>query len=344
MSGEVLVVPMRAALCGSDCPRVSIVVPVYEEEDSIPPLVAEIEAAMDDCAMPFEILIVDDGSRDRTAHVLREQAASHPSLKVLTLARNYGQSTALQAGFDHARGEFIVTLDGDLQNDPSEIPRLLKILLDDPDIDAISGWRFDRQDGAFLRVWPSRIANALISRVTGVALHDYGCALKAYRRDIIDNLRLYGEMHRFIPALAAETGGRVIEVPVGHRARVHGRSKYGLSRTFRVILDLLWITFLMRFLQRPLHAFGGVGLALLLTGGGLLAMLAFEKLVLGEAIGGRPLLLLASLMVLVGVQFIGTGLIGEVLTRIYHEPAGRRQYRLRGAGQPGRQEATAEGD
>jgi len=310
-------------------PAVSIVIPVYNEAENLRDLVDQVQQAMDAQPRSYELLLVDDGSRDGSRALLRELAAARPWLRPLSLIRNYGQSTALQAGFDHARGDFIVTLDGDLQNDPMEIPRLLALLDADPDIDVVSGWRKERHDKALTRKLPSRIANQIISAVTGVHLHDYGCALKAYRRDVIANLRLYGEMHRFIPALAVEAGGRLVEVPVRHRPRTRGQSKYGLGRVGRVVLDLMWVKFLMRFLQRPLHAFGGVGLALLAPGLALLAWLAFDKVVLGHDIGGRPLLLLGVLLALVGGQLVATGLIGEVLTRIYHEPHGRRQYGLR---------------
>lgn len=310
-------------------PAVSIVIPVYNEAENLRDLVVQVKAAMASQPRSFELLLVDDGSRDGSRALLRELASENDWLRPLSLIRNYGQSTALQAGFDHARGEFIVTLDGDLQNDPVEIPRLLALLDADPDVDVVSGWRKDRQDKALTRRLPSLIANQVISTVTGVHLHDYGCALKAYRREVIANLRLYGEMHRFIPALAAEAGGRVVEVPVLHHARTRGVSKYGLGRIGRVVLDLMWVKFLMRFLQRPLHAFGGLGLALLVPGLAMLAWLAFDKLALGNDIGGRPLLMLGVLLALMGVQLVATGLIGEVLTRIYHEPRGRRQYGLR---------------
>jgi glycosyltransferase involved in cell wall biosynthesis len=315
-------------------PAVSIVVPVYNEAENLHDLVDEVQQAMAAQPRSYELLLVDDGSRDGSRALLRELASTRPWLRPLSLIRNYGQSTALQAGFDHARGDYIVTLDGDLQNDPAEIPRLLALLDADPEIDVVSGWRRERHDKALTRRLPSRIANRIISAVTGVHLHDYGCALKAYRRDVIANLRLYGEMHRFIPALAVEAGGRLVEVPVRHRPRTRGQSKYGLGRVGRVLLDLMWVKFLMRFLQRPLHAFGGLGLALLAPGAAMLAWLAFDKLVLGNDIGGRPLLMLGVLLALVGVQLVATGLIGEVLTRIYHEPHGRRQYGLRDDGVP----------
>jgi glycosyltransferase involved in cell wall biosynthesis len=258
-------------------------------------------------------------------------AATRPWLRPLFLIRNYGQSAALQAGFDHARGEIIVTLDGDLQNDPDDIPRLLDLLDERQDVDVISGWRKDRQDRAVSRKLPSMIANRIISKVTGVPLHDYGCALKLYRASVIGDLKLYGELHRFIPALAAEVGAHIIEVPVNHHPRTRGTSKYGIDRTVRVVLDLLWIKFLLRFLHRPMHAFGGVGIAMMFVGFATLAYLAFDKLALGHSIGGRPLLLLGVLLALIGVQMLATGLLGELLIRIYHEPEGRPQYVLRTA-------------
>lgn len=316
-------------------PAVSVVVPVFNEQDNLTDLVDQIEAALAPLAAAgrgFELLLVDDGSTDATRGLLAELAATRPWLRPLTLIRNYGQSTALQAGFDHARGEYLVTLDGDLQNDPAEIPRLVAMLDADPTLDAVSGWRRERQDRALSRKLPSWLANRLISSVTGVRLHDYGCALKAYRRSIVDNLRLYGEMHRFIPALAVEAGARIVEVPVRHRARTRGQSKYGIDRAVRVALDLMWVKFMMRFLQRPLHAFGGVGMALLLPGLAILAWLAVDKIAFGASIGGRPLLLLGVLLALMGVQLVAAGVIGELITRVYHEPQGRRQYLLRTVG------------
>jgi glycosyltransferase involved in cell wall biosynthesis len=315
--------PLRAAT------QVSVVIPVYNEEANVRELVERVGAAMQRSARTFELICVDDGSRDRSAAVLDELTAERPWLKPLYLIRNYGQSAALQAGFDAAQGEIIVTLDGDLQNDPDDVPALLDLLDARPEIDVISGWRRDRQDRTVSRKLPSAAANSLISRVTGVKLHDYGCALKLYRADIIRGLRLYGELHRFIPALAAEVGANIVEVPVRHHARTRGVSKYGIDRTFRVLLDLLWIKFLMRFLHRPLQAFGGVGLAFGAAGFLILAWLTFDKLVMGAEIGGRPLLLLGVLLALIGVQLVATGLIGELLTRIYHEPQGRPQYLLR---------------
>jgi len=309
--------------------QVSVVIPVYNEEANVGELVERVGTALQRSSRTFELICVDDGSRDRTAAALESLAATRPWLKPLYLIRNYGQSAALQAGFDAAQGEIVATLDGDLQNDPDDIPELLDMLDARPDIDVISGWRKERQDRTVSRKLPSMAANALISKVTGVQLHDYGCALKVYRADIIRGLRLYGELHRFIPALAAEVGAKIVEVPVRHHARTRGVSKYGIDRTFRVLLDLLWIKFLMRFLHRPLQAFGGVGLGFGAAGFAILAWLTAEKIAFGQAIGGRPLLLFGVLLMLIGVQLIATGVIGELLTRIYHEPQGRAQYILR---------------
>lgn len=315
-------------------PQVSIVIPIYNEAENLPELVQRVHDALAPSGRSFELICIDDGSRDGSARILADLAAERPWLRPVFLIRNYGQSTALQAGFDIAEGDYVVTLDGDLQNDPLDVPRLLDHLDANPDIDAISGWRKERQDAAVSRKLPSRIANGLISRVTGVPLHDYGCALKLYRARIIRDLRLYGELHRFIPALAAEVGAKIVEMPVTHHARTRGVSKYGIDRTFRVLLDLLWIKFMLRFLHRPIHAFGGVGLSLGVIGGLVLAWLTIDKLVFGHDIGGRPLLLLGVMLVLIGVQLVATGVLGEMLTRIYHEPQGRPQYVTRSAPRP----------
>jgi glycosyltransferase involved in cell wall biosynthesis len=321
-------------------PHVSVVIPIYNEEENLPELVERVGAALATGARSFEVILIDDGSRDDSAAILAELAASRAWLRPLYLIRNYGQSAALQAGFDAARGEIIVTLDGDLQNDPADIPRLLQMFDERPDIDMISGWRKARQDRTLSRKIPSMIANRVISRVTGVRLHDYGCALKLYRAQVIRDLKLYGEQHRFIPALAAEVGARIVEVPVSHHPRTRGASKYGIDRTVRVVLDLLWIKFMMRFLHRPMHAFGGVGVLLLALGVVILGWLAFDKLALGHDIGGRPLLMLGVLLSLIGGQLLATGVLGELLTRIYHEPQGRPQYVLREGPRPRRPSDT----
>jgi len=316
---------------------------MYDEAENLELLVTRVEAALAPTGRAFELICVDDGSRDATPALLADLAVERPWLRPIHLMRNYGQSAALQAGFDAARGDTVVTLDGDLQNDPADIPRLLDMLDADPGIDVISGWRRGRRDRALSRRLPSAIANRIVSRVTGVRLHDYGCALKVYRAEVVRDLRLYGELHRFIPALAADVGARIVEVPVQHHPRIHGRSKYGLDRTVRVVLDLLWIRFLMRFLHRPLQAFGGIGMLLLGAGGLTLGYLAVDKLVFGHAIGGRPLLLLGVMLVLMAVQLIAAGVLGELLTRIYHEPQGRPHYRVRplsmARGRPSRRSA-----
>lgn len=307
---------------------VSIVIPIYNEEDNLRDLVARVGEAMSSSGFSFELICVDDGSRDRSAVVLRDLAAATPWLKPRYLMRNYGQTAALQAGFDAVEGRYTVTLDGDLQNDPLDIPELIRTLETRSDINMISGWRKARQDAALKRKLPSMIANRLIAKVTGVTLHDYGCALKAYRTELVRRIRLYGELHRFIPVLAFEAGAKILEVPVRHHARTKGVSKYGIDRTFRVILDLLLMKFMLRYLHRPLHFFGGAGLWMLPPGLLICAYMTALKL-LGESIGGRPLLLLGVMLVLMGAQLVGLGLLGEILIRVYHEPEGREQYRLR---------------
>ncbi len=309
-------------------PEVSIVIPMYNEVESLRDLVDRVGQAMRPTGRSFELIAVDDGSRDGTPILLQALAADHAWLRPVCLARNYGQSSALQAGFDRVRGRYVVTLDADLQNDPLDIPALLERLDADIDLDMISGWRQQRQDKALSRRLPSLLANRLISWSTGVKLHDYGCALKAYRREIIDRIRLYGELHRFIPSLARDAGAHIAEVPVRHHARAKGQSKYGIDRTFRVLLDLVLVVFFMRYRQRPLHAFGGLGLWLAAPGLLIMAWLLVAKLA-GGSIGGRPLLIAGVMLVLMGIQLIVAGLIGEMMMRIYHEGAGGAQYHLR---------------
>jgi glycosyltransferase involved in cell wall biosynthesis len=275
----------------------------------------------------FELVLVDDGSVDATASVLAQLADVTPELVAVLLRRNYGQTAAMAAGFDASCGELIVTLDGDLQNDPADIPLLLERLGEG--FDLVSGWRHQRQDGALNRLLPSKIANRLIARVTGVKLHDYGCSLKAYRREVIADMNLYGELHRFLPALAFIEGARITEVKVQHHARRFGRSKYGLDRTFRVLMDLLTVTFMKRFLTRPMHVFGlgglvGIGAGLLIA-----LYLSYAKVVLNQDIGTRPLLMVAVLAILTGVQLFCFGLLAELQMRTYHESQGRPIYRVR---------------
>jgi glycosyltransferase involved in cell wall biosynthesis len=274
-----------------------------------------------------EILVVDDGSTDRSAALLTALAADEPRLRVVRLARNYGQTAALAAGIEHARGEILVSIDGDRQNDPADIPRVLEALTDD--VDVVNGWRVSRQDPWLTRRLPSQVANRLISMVTGTRLHDYGCTMRAMRASIARELRLYGEQHRFIPALAAEVGARVVELPVRHRPRTAGRSKYGLSRTLRVMLDLLTVKFLSGYATRPIHLFGLVGLFCALGGLGLVGVLGFQRIVLGVPLADRPIVLLGILMLVVGVQFVSIGLLGEMLVRTYHESQTKPVYRVR---------------
>lgn len=310
--------------------EVSVVIPVYNERENLPDLVNRVDAALREAAVSWELICVDDGSSDGSGPLLARLARANPQLHPIWLKRNYGQSTAMQAGFDAARGRVIITLDGDLQNDPADIPRLLKMLDANPEVDIISGWRKKRQDAFILRKFPSMLANRLISKVTGVRLRDYGCSLKLYRREALQNVKLYGELHRFVPALAKEFGARVMETEVMHHPRLRGVSKYSIDRTIRVLLDLMWVKFLLRFLHRPMHAFGGVGLALFIPGMLALAYLSGLKLFTGADIGGRPLLLLGVMFSLMGAQFLGMGILGEILIRIWHEPT-RSQYLLKEA-------------
>ncbi len=309
--------------------RVSLIAPIFNEYENLPDLVNRVESVMLEQAQSWEFICVDDGSRDGSDKLLKELAATRPWLRPLFLRRNYGQSTAMQAGFDAARGEVLVTIDGDMQNDPADIPRLLSMLDARPEIDIISGWRRHRKDKAMSRKLPSLIANGLISKVTGVRLHDYGCSLKLYRREAVRYVKIYGELHRFIPALAHEYGARVMEAEVNHFPRTRGVSKYGIDRTIRVLLDLIWVKFMLRFLHRPLHAFGGVGAAMFFPGLLILAYLAGHKLFSHADIGGRPLLQMGMMFTLMGANFIGMGILGELLTRIWHEPGGKAQYLLR---------------
>ena len=308
-------------------PDVSVVIPLYNEADSVTPLVGELVGVLDGLGRSSEVVVVDDGSTDGSFERLSALAATEPRLRILRLARNYGQTAALSAGIEHARAPVIVSMDADLQNDPADVPRLLAALADD--VDVVNGWRSPRRDPWFTRRLPSQLANWLISLVTGTALHDYGCTLRVMRTSVARELSLYGEMHRFIPALAADIGARVTEVPVHHRPRMHGRSKYGLSRTLRVMLDLLTVKFLSGFSTRPIQLFGVVGLLCAVPGIALTAELGFERIVLGVRLGGRPIVLLAILLVVVGVQFVSLGLLGEMLVRTYHESQRKPVYRVR---------------
>ena len=313
-------------MSSASVPELSIVVPLFNEEESLPLLVEKLLLALRPLGRSFELVLVDDGSSDRTADVLRQQAAGAPELVAVLLRRNYGQTAAMAAGFDASRGRLIVTLDGDLQNDPADIPMLWGRL--EEGYDLVSGWRHQRQDHAVSRLLPSKIANALIARVTGVRLHDYGCSLKAYRRELVEDMNLYGELHRFLPALAFIEGARIAEVKVNHNARQFGQSKYGIDRTFRVLMDLFTVWFMKRFLTRPMYVFGFGGLSAMGIGALLSAYLLAVKLG-GAEIGNRPLLLVAVLALITGVQLFCFGLLSEVQMRTYHESQGRPIYRIR---------------
>ena len=307
--------------------QLSIVVPMYNEAECVAPLMTRLREVLTAYGRSYEVLLVDDGSNDGTTQAILAAERSDERVRGIFLARNYGQSTAMQAGFDAARGDMVVTMDGDLQNDPADIPRLIR-LIEDRNVDVVSGWRQDRQDDPLRKLF-SRLANRLISRMTGVRLNDYGCSLKVYRRELLVRTRLYGELHRFLPALLSEVGAEIVEVPVVHHPRRFGSSKYGLDRTMRVVLDLLLVMFFRRYIQRPLHVFGGAGLMCIVPGGLVLTYLALLKLLTGASIGGRPLLSLGVLLVVVGVVLIGQGLLGELTGRLLHEAGGRAQYHLK---------------
>lgn len=316
----------------SGVPAVSVVAPIYNEVESLPHLIEAIASTLTSAGLSYEIICVDDGSTDGSVELLKQLAQNRSDLKAVLLRRNYGQTPAMAAGFNYARGGAIVTLDADLQNDPVDIPRLLAKL--DEGYDLVSGWRKNRQDAAVTRLLPSKIANWLIARVTGVDLHDYGCSLKAYRAELVADMNLYGELHRFLPALAYIEGAKIAEMPVLHHARQYGRSKYGLGRTFRVVMDLLTIWFMKKFLTRPMHVFGWFGLISIVSGTVLGGYLTFLKLGLGQSIGHRPLLILAVVLLLAGVQLFSFGLLAELLMRTYHESQGRPIYRVREVVEP----------
>jgi glycosyltransferase involved in cell wall biosynthesis len=304
-------------------PEISVVIPVFNEADNVADLHREITASLEAYGRPYEVLFVDDGSRDQTVARLLEIEGRDPRVRVLRLRRNFGQTAAFSAGFDHARGEVVVTSDGDLQNDPADIPRLLARL--DEGFDMVCGWRQDRKDPASKRV-PSWFANRLISWATGVKLNDYGCSLKAMRSEVVRGMRLYGEMHRFIPAVASWMGVTLAEVPVNHRPRTRGTSKYGIGRSLRVLLELFTVKFLLAYGTRPSHLFGKWGLASGGLGVAVLAYLTYVKFALDESIWGRPLLLGGMLLVITGVQLVSTGLLAEMLVRTYHESQGKPTY------------------
>jgi len=311
----------------------SIVVPIYNEEESLPFLVNQLLEVLQPMQETFELVLVNDGSSDNSAEVIRKLSFEIPELVGVLLRKNYGQTAAMAAGFDISSGDIVVTLDGDLQNDPADIPLLVNKIRDG--FDLVSGWRFRRQDAAISRKLPSKIANRLIGKVTGVRLNDYGCSLKAYRKEVLRDMRLYGELHRFLPVLANIEGARITEVKVNHRARQFGSSKYGIDRTFRVLMDLLTVWFMNRFLTRPMYVFGFGGI-LAIIGSFITSFYLLTIKLLGEDIGNRPLLIFALLLAVTGVQLFGFGLLGELQIRTYHESQNRPIYRIRDTFRGGR--------
>lgn len=306
--------------------KFSIVIPIYNEEDNIDALYGAITGALG-ADEDYEIIMVDDGSSDGSYPALQNLAQRDPRLKVIRLRRNFGQTAAMSAGFDAARGEVIIPMDGDLQNDPSDIPRLLEKLHEGYDV--VSGWRSDRKDTFITRKIPSILANRLISSFTGVHLHDYGCTLKAYRREVLEGINLYGEMHRFVPALASQVGARVAELPVKHHPRLHGQSKYGISRTLRVILDLMTVKFLLSYSTKPIQLFGKWGFYTLMAGCASGAATVYMKLFEHYSMNRNPLLILTAFLLFMGVQFIVLGLLGELNARTYYEAQGKPIYVIR---------------
>jgi glycosyltransferase involved in cell wall biosynthesis len=306
----------------------SVVIPVRNEAPGLAELHRELTATLSAWGRPYEIIVIDDGSTDQSFATLRRLQAMDPRLRVIRFRRNFGQTAAFAAGFAYARGRLIVTSDGDLQNDPRDIPRMIEAL-ENGQADIVCGWRKDRKDAFLSRLMPSMIANRLISWATGVRLHDYGCSLKVYRAEIVKPLKLYGEMHRFIPAIASEQGVAISELVVSHRVRQHGVSNYGISRTVRVVLDLVTVKFLLSYATRPLQIFGLLGLGMGLSGGIITGYLAYLRLFGQQSIADRPLLLFGILLVFTGVQLITLGLLAELLARTYHESQDKRTYAIR---------------
>lgn len=303
--------------------KISLVIPVMNEEDNIEPMIKAVQEAME--GWDYEIVFADDGSSDQTIENIKKFADTHT--KAVIFNKNYGQTTAMAGGIAEAEGDYIVTLDGDLQNDPSDIPAMIERMEHD-EVDVVAGIRANRQDGVFLRKIPSKIANALIRKFTGVYLHDYGCTLKVFKKDIAKNLGLYGELHRFIPVLAQLQGAKLAEMPVKHHARIHGKSKYGLGRTFKVISDLMLMVFFQKYLQRPMHLFGVTGIGLFAVGVFINFYLLILK-ILGEDIGGRPLLILGITLLLGGIQLITIGIVAELVVRTYFESQNKSTYRVK---------------
>ena len=305
---------------------ISIVIPVFNESESIGYLLDEVVNIMHTKKINFEIVVVNDGSQDSTSNVLDELTIKIKELSVISLRKNYGQTAAMAAGFDNSNGEIVITLDGDLQNDPNDIPILISHINEGYDL--ICGWRYDRKDKLINRRIPSKIANKLIANVTGLKLHDYGCSLKAFKKEILDDIKLYGELHRFLPVLANIEGAKIKEIKVNHRSRKYGSSKYGIDRTFRVLMDLLTVWFMTRFLTRPMYGFGFIGIISILVSLIMTSYLLIVKM-FGEDIGNRPMLMFALILGIAGVQLFSFGLLSELLIRTYHESQNRPIYRVR---------------
>lgn len=303
---------------------VSIVVPLYNEEGNVRELYQELNGVLRANSFTYEIVFINDGSSDRTGELIREICNSDPQVVVINFRRNFGQTAAMSAGFDYSRGDIVITMDGDLQNDPADIPKFLAKIREGYDV--VAGWRFKRQDPFLNRRLPSMIANRVISMITGVKLHDYGCTLKAFKKEISENINLYGEMHRFIPAIASAMGITIAEVKVNHRPRHQGTSKYGISRTFRVILDLITVKFLLSYSNRPIHIFGLIGMVSFSMGVLISLFLFVQRQVYDMPLSDRPLFLLAILLIFIGIQFVTFGLISELQIRTYHESQNKPIY------------------
>ncbi|MBL7111727.1 MAG: glycosyltransferase family 2 protein [Bacteroidales bacterium] len=304
--------------------KISLVICVFNEEDNIQPLVEQITGSLDS-VFDYDVIYVDDGSTDSTVQKIK--SLNHPRITLIELKKNYGQSSALAAGIDHAEGEYIITMDGDLQNDPTDIPMMVE-LAEKEEWDLVAGSRKNRKDGFILRKIPSKLANAMIRRTTNVRIKDYGCTLKAIRKDVAKNLGIYGELHRFIPVLASFDGARITQVDVKHHSRMHGKSKYGLGRTFRVMSDLLLMLFLKKYLQRPMHLFGNTGILVFLIGAAISLYLLVLK-ILGQDIWGKPLMLLGILLVITGIQLITIGIVTELQMRTYYESQSKKPYQIK---------------
>jgi glycosyltransferase involved in cell wall biosynthesis len=305
----------------------SVVVPIYNERENIEPLVEELEAALDPIGKPYEIIAVDDGSRDGSTQLLKKLVDAHPNLRAVFLRRNSGQTAAFDAGFRQASGDIIVTMDADRQNDPHDIPGMLE-KLEKEELDMVTGWRKQRQDGFFLRKLPSRAANAIIRWITGTPVHDLGCSLRVYKKQLVDEMNLYGEMHRFISVIADGMGAQIGEVVVNHRPRVAGKSKYGTIRIVKVLLDLSTVWFMRRYHAKPIYVFGGAGVFMLLLGAASAGWVLWEKYEEGAWVHRNPLFLISILCTLVGVQFFGIGILAEIIVRIYFEQQGKRPYSI----------------